>query len=132
MLQNYQPWRNNRSFRPWGRFERPEKAKDGGERREFATVRLSSGISANILDFGLPQKHVLRTCRRGARPQGRLLKDRHHQQRRGAGATTASIPERAHGSFVRYPEIGPAGPQRQAGARNRAGSDSGKQGNEFE
>src|SRR3979411_1493081 len=35
-------------------------------------MRLSSGISANILDFGLPQKHVLRTCRRGARPQGRL------------------------------------------------------------
>ena len=23
------------------------------------TVRLSSGISANILDFGIPQKHVL-------------------------------------------------------------------------
>src|ERR1700716_4255337 len=35
-------------------------------------MRLSSGISANILDFGLPQKHVLRACRRGARPQGRL------------------------------------------------------------
>jgi len=24
------------------------------------TVRLSSGISANILDFGIPQKHVLK------------------------------------------------------------------------
>ena len=25
----------------------------------LTTVRLSSGISANILDFGIPQKHVL-------------------------------------------------------------------------
>ena len=25
----------------------------------WTTVRLSSGISANILDFGIPQKHVL-------------------------------------------------------------------------
>ncbi len=25
----------------------------------WTTVRLSSGISANILDFGTPQKHVL-------------------------------------------------------------------------
>jgi hypothetical protein len=25
----------------------------------LTTVRLSSGISANILDFGTPQKHVL-------------------------------------------------------------------------
>jgi len=26
----------------------------------WTTVRLSSGICANILDFGIPQKHVLR------------------------------------------------------------------------
>ena len=26
----------------------------------WTTVRLSSGISANILDFGIPQKHVLK------------------------------------------------------------------------
>ena len=26
---------------------------------KWTTVRLSSGISANILDFGIPQKHVL-------------------------------------------------------------------------
>jgi len=25
----------------------------------WTTVRLSSGICANILDFGIPQKHVL-------------------------------------------------------------------------
>ena len=25
----------------------------------LTTVRLSSGISANILDFGIPQKHVV-------------------------------------------------------------------------
>jgi hypothetical protein len=26
----------------------------------WTTVRLSSGISANILDFSIPQKHVVR------------------------------------------------------------------------
>ena len=26
----------------------------------LTTVRLSSGISANILDFGIPQKHVVK------------------------------------------------------------------------
>jgi len=26
---------------------------------DLTTARLSSGISANILDFGIPQKHVL-------------------------------------------------------------------------
>src|ERR1700722_12266106 len=41
-----------------------------GEGRELSTVRLSSGISANILDFRLPQKHVLGPCWRGNRPQG--------------------------------------------------------------
>src|ERR1700704_6680724 len=77
----------SRFIRGDGGLRKPEEAARAAN---SSTVRLSSGISANILDFGLPQKHVLRTCRRGARPQGRLLKDRHHQQRRGAGATTAS------------------------------------------
>ena len=36
-------------------FKRPEKPELAAE----AAVRLSSGISANILDFGIPQKHVL-------------------------------------------------------------------------
>jgi hypothetical protein len=40
-------------------------AENGQERTsankaaDLLTVRLSSGISANILDFGIPQKHVL-------------------------------------------------------------------------
>jgi len=37
----------------------------------LSTVRLSSGISANILDFRLPQKHVLRAMLAG-RPAARL------------------------------------------------------------
>jgi hypothetical protein len=43
----------------------------------WTTVRLSSGISANILDFGIPQKHVLRGvlametgCEAGSRSGG--------------------------------------------------------------
>jgi hypothetical protein len=49
----------------------PEKASDGGNSRKCNTVRLSSGISANILDFGIPQKHVLtRHDGNGSRPQG--------------------------------------------------------------
>ena len=31
-----------------------------GRLAKFLIVRLSSGISANILDFSLPQKHVLK------------------------------------------------------------------------
>jgi hypothetical protein len=32
---------------------------NGGESREFVYRALSSGMSANILDFRLPQKHLL-------------------------------------------------------------------------
>src|SRR5215471_8919718 len=35
----------------------------------WSTVRLSSGISANILDFAIPQKRVLRACGCGNPPQ---------------------------------------------------------------
>jgi hypothetical protein len=35
------------------------KSWNGGESREFVYRALSSGISANILDFRLPQKHLL-------------------------------------------------------------------------
>ena len=41
----------------------------------LTTVRLSSGISANILDFGIPQKHVLSgmtAMDTGGRPLTRL------------------------------------------------------------
>ena len=69
--------------------------------RICTTVRLSSGISANILDFAHSAK-----AETG-------LKDR-----RGRGRRRQTTWER--------PKIGPAGPTRQAGARNRAGSDSEK------
>jgi len=35
MLQNYQPRRNFRSFRPWRHPRQPEKASNGGLGREF-------------------------------------------------------------------------------------------------
>src|SRR6266581_742194 len=61
MLQNCQPRRNFRSFRPWQRFRQPEKASDGSNCCEVESGRMSSGISPSILDFGIPQKRVLRT-----------------------------------------------------------------------
>ena len=57
---------------------RPEKAKVGEDGRELSTVRLSSGISANILDFRLPQKHVLWTVpvwKPAAAPKGERPSD---------------------------------------------------------
>jgi hypothetical protein len=61
MLQNYQPRRNNKSFAGGDVSGGLRKPNGGGDSRELSTVRLSSGISANILDFRLPQKHVLGT-----------------------------------------------------------------------
>ena len=60
MLQNRQSQRNIKSFRA-GRDIAKGLTRPEGERRAFerVTVRLSSGISANILDFRAPQKHVL-------------------------------------------------------------------------
>src|ERR1700686_5361526 len=101
MLQNYQPRRNNRSFRPRGRFKRPEKAKAGGGGREFATVRLSSGISANILDFRLPQKHVLGTMPAWKTAASGWWRPGVTNSATARGARAASIREKAHGSFVR-------------------------------
>jgi hypothetical protein len=72
----------------------------------WTTVRLSSGISANILDFSIPQKHVV--CDLLAMEAGRKA------------GQVESRPMR------------PVGPERQAGASHRAGSDSRKQENEFE
>src|SRR6185312_503079 len=65
MLQNCRPRRNIRSFRltamfstgPQGHNSQPARAKQNGT---WSTLQLSSGISANILDFGMPQKHVLK------------------------------------------------------------------------
>jgi len=67
------------------------------------TVRLSSGISANILDFGIPQKRVLTETpameTSGKAGGGEVPTC---QTARGARrAIRASIRERAHGSFVR-------------------------------
>src|ERR1700737_2293711 len=100
MLQNYQPQRNIRSFRRQSCFERPDKATGGGESRKLSTVRWSSGISATILDFRLPQKHVhghvrMETgCKVGVGEGPGVTNS-------GAGARSASIREKAHGSFVR-------------------------------
>jgi len=66
---------------------------------------LSSGISTNILDFGIPQKHVLIDMT--AMVAGRKAGD---------------------GEVRTYPR--PAGPEKPARARNRVGSNSGKQGRE--
>src|ERR1700761_5606365 len=60
MLQNTLPLRNIRSFRaatilPNG----PRGPKPAAIAASRSTVRMSSGMSANILDFLFPQKHVL-------------------------------------------------------------------------
>jgi hypothetical protein len=44
----------------WRRARQPEKPTLAATAANWTTVRLSSGISANILDFGVPQKHVVR------------------------------------------------------------------------
>src|ERR1019366_5276042 len=126
MLQNYQPRRNIKSFRPQLPSKRPEKAKGGGDGREFvyrAIVERHFGKHT-----GLP--HSAKACPRtmlAGRPAAGLAGRGPGvlNSATARGARTASIRERAYGSFVR------AGPERQAGARNRAASDGGKQGNEF-
>src|SRR6266481_2322336 len=107
-------------------FKRPEKAKAGGERREFvyrAIVERHFGKhtglppSAKACPGDLP----------GRKPAAKrvVVKARRNNSATARARQPASIREKAHGSFVR------AGPESQAGAGNRAGSDSGKQGNEF-
>src|ERR1700726_2329448 len=86
------------------------RPRGSGEAANLLTVRLSSGISANILDFRVPQKHVL-TDNAGV------------EAGRKAGGGLVGVKSRP---------TKPVGPEKQAGARNRAGSDSGKPGNEFE
>jgi hypothetical protein len=39
-------------------------ARKGQQDEIWSSLQLSSGISANILDFGTPQKHVLKDGRR--------------------------------------------------------------------
>jgi hypothetical protein len=85
----------------------------------WTTVRLSSGISANILDFVIPQKHVLLMCGRGNPPQdGDGRGPRNQKQRYGAGALIVPLRGENHGGFL----------GQQAGAC----SDSRKRGNESE
>jgi hypothetical protein len=70
MLQNKHPRRNIRSFLISGDVsKRLEKAKRDGDSMNWSTVRLSSGISANILDFRIPQKHVVGDMPTGAGPE---------------------------------------------------------------
>jgi hypothetical protein len=59
MLQNCQPRRNFKSFRLGDVSSSRKKPAMAATAANLTTVRLSSGISANILDFGIPQKHVL-------------------------------------------------------------------------
>src|ERR1700679_2371260 len=108
MLQNYPPRRNIRSFRARGRFERPNRPKAAAV--NFTTVRLSSDISANILDFAHSAK--AETGLRDRRGRGSGVKPR------------------------RMSEIGTTGPKRPAGVKHCPGpttaSKGGKQENEFE
>ena len=48
-----------------------ERQLSDGRLAGFLIVQLSSGISANILDFSPPQKHVLRATRVG-KPAAKL------------------------------------------------------------
>src|SRR5436190_20637869 len=66
----------------------------------WTTVRLSSGISANILDFTIPQKHVLRACGCGNRPQGRAGVEPSEPKTAARVRLIAPIRERTHGGFV--------------------------------
>src|SRR5947209_17740415 len=82
MLQNCQPRRNFKSFRTCfdvgdisSSRKKPAMAATAAN---LTTVRLSSGISANILDFGIPQKHVVAdmTAMDAGRKAGGVVKSR--------------------------------------------------------
>src|SRR3954470_16134689 len=91
MLQKYQRQRNIKSFCcPITSQERVGMAASAAN---LSTVRLSSGISANILDFRLPQKHVLGIMP-GRIPAAKrvVVKARRNQQRHGAGARASVNP----------------------------------------
>jgi hypothetical protein len=60
MLQKIMLLRNIRSSRAAATFPNgPKEAKVAAIAAFRSTVRMSSGMSANILDFLFPQKHVL-------------------------------------------------------------------------
>src|SRR5207253_7404371 len=69
------------------------KPQQAASAANLSTVRLSSGISANILDFRLPQKHVLQAMP-AWKPAARrvVVKARRNQQRHGAGARASVNP----------------------------------------
>src|ERR1700722_2338092 len=105
MLQNSQPRRNIRSFRQL-KLRRPGQPVMAAKAANLSTVRLSSGISANILDLRLPQKHVL--VRTGWVANGqRVINSAAAQDADGVD------PGESHGSLTRY--IRPAGPETPAG-----------------
>jgi hypothetical protein len=107
MLQNFLSLRNIRSFRGSVALSNGlEGSKQAATAALTSAVQSSSGMSANILDFLIPQKHVLRDVL--------------------AMETTgkAGVGEVWVHQASRVAEPG----QR----KGRAGSDSGKQGNEFE
>jgi len=101
-------------------FKRPEKVKAGGEGRELiyrAIVERHFGKHTGLLPSAKACPGGLPSWKPAAKRV--QAKARRNQQRHGAGATVASIREKAHGSFVR------TGPESHAGAGNRAGSVSG-------
>jgi hypothetical protein len=72
-----------------------EKGSDGGNGRKWTTVRLSSGISANILDFGIPQKDVVTDMaaqETGRKAGGGEVQACDVQIQRQAGARITPIP----------------------------------------
>src|SRR5579862_8824570 len=83
MLQNSRSQRNIRSFRALREAIDLGRRACDGRLANVLTVRLSSGISAMILDFSPPQKHVLTAClwgRPAAKP-GATLPNRQHPGR---------------------------------------------------
>src|ERR1700749_172209 len=103
MLQNIMLLRNNRSSCAAVRFPKARGAKSAATAASRFTVRLSSGMSTNILDFLIPQKHVLR-----------VVLTMETTSAAGVGQFRIN-----HASRVE---------RARACARQRAGSDSGKQG----
>src|ERR1700692_216020 len=101
MLQNCPPPRNIRSFRAWRRFKRPNKPKaaavNSTTERNSTTGRLSSDISANILDFahsataetGLKDR---RGRGAGTKQSGNGQKPAQQARRDGPAPEIASVP----------------------------------------
>src|ERR1700730_6239651 len=101
MLQNCPPPRNIRSFRAWRRFKRPNKPKaaavNSTTERNSTTGRLSSDISANILDFAHSAKAETGLKDRrgrgaGVKQPGNARKPGQQARRDGPAAEIAPVP----------------------------------------